>query len=592
MPRLSSYFRPLLIIVLACAAWVAAPAMAGPREDFAALQHEYESWLLRENPEYASALGVHDYDGMVSDISLAAMDRRAAEAAAMLTRLDAISAAALAEPDQVNRAILRRQLAETVEGNRFGQRMMLFTTYAGWHQNFAGLADSSPFGTAADYRSYLDRLARYPALNDEALRITQMAVDGGYVLPCAVLGGAERSISGLITADPDQSRYYAPFTRARPAFVTADNWAALQDEARRIIRTAIFPALAKHRDFFTRVYLPHCAQNVGVSAQPGGAAYYAFRIRQETTTDLSAEEIHQLGLAEVARIRAEMVALAARAGYPSREAFIAELLTNPRYFAHSPEELMMRVARVTREIDGHLPQLFGRLPRLPYTIREIPAETAEGTTTAYYSQGSPSAGIAGTYYVNTSKLDQRPLWEIPALSLHESVPGHHNQIALQQELDLPMWRRNFTGFTAFVEGWGLYAERLGIEMGLYDTPETDMGRLSYEMWRACRLVVDTGIHAKGWTKEQAVAFMRDNSALTDANIDAEVNRYISWPGQALGYKIGELTIRRLRTRAESELGDRFDIRAFHDAVLGQGPVPMDVLDTQITAWIAQRKAAG
>jgi uncharacterized protein (DUF885 family) len=229
------------------------------------------------------------------------------------------------------------------------------------------------------------------------------------------------------------------------------------------------------------------------------------------------------------------------------------------------------------------------LPRLPYGIKEIPAEIAPGTTTAYYSSGSPENGIAGTYYVNTSKLDQRPLWEVPALTVHEAVPGHHHQIALQQELPMPDWRKHGTFFTAFVEGWGLYSERLGIEMGLYDTPAKDMGRLSYEMWRATRLVVDTGIHSKGWTKDQAVAFMTDNTALSAANIDAEVNRYISWPGQALAYKIGELKIRELRAKSERELGGKFDLRRFHDAVLGQGAVPLDALEAQVNAWIAAEK---
>ena len=282
------------------------------------------------------------------------------------------------------------------------------------------------------------------------------------------------------------------------------------------------------------------------------------------------EEIHQLGLSEVARIRAEMDALAKKSGFASREAMIADMRTNPKYFAKTPEELMLLTARMTKRIDGKMPALFGRLPRLPYTIKEIPAAIAEGTTTAYYNQGSPEAGLPGTYYVNTSKLDQRPLWEIPALTVHEAVPGHHHQIALQQELDMPEWRKNTAFFTAFVEGWGLYSERLGIEMGLYDTPQKDMGRLGYEMWRAARLVVDTGIHAKGWDKARAVAFMKDNTTLTDANIDAEVNRYISNPGQALAYKMGELKIRELRALAEKELGPKFDLRHFHDAVLLPG----------------------
>ena len=575
--------------IAAALALAPVPALAGPPEDFTALQSEFEAMLLRESPEYATMLGVRDYDDRVSDVSLAAADRRAAAAQALLTRLDAIPATALSAADRTNRAIMHRMLSESVEANGFGQRTMLFTTYAGWHQNFAGLADSLPFNRLADYRSYVARLGHYPAVNDEALRVSQQALDGGYVLPCAVLGGTERGIAGLIAEDVAQSRYYAPFANAKPVDASDADWAAVQAEARRVIGEDINPALAKHRDWFVQSYLPHCAQAVGVSAQPGGAAYYAFRIRQETTTDMGAEEIHQLGLSEVARIRAEMEQVATRAGFASREAFIADLRTNPRYYATTPEELMMHTARITRRIDGFMPRLFGRLPRLPYTIREIPAETAEGTTTAYYSQGSPSGGIAGTYYVNTSKLNQRPFWEIPALSLHEAVPGHHNQISLQQELDIPLWRRSFTGFTAYVEGWGLYSERLGIEMGLYDTPETDMGRLSYEMWRACRLVVDTGLHAKGWSKEQAVAFMRDNSAMSDANIDAEVNRYISWPGQALGYKIGELRIRALRERAERELGARFDLRAFHDAVLAQGAVPMDVLEAQVGEWIAGQR---
>ena len=574
------------MVIAALMAIAPGAAFAAPAEEFAALQTDYEAWLLREAPEYSTALGVRDYDDRVTDISLAAMDRRAGEAAAFLARLDGIAPEALSADDRTNRAIMRRLLGDAVEGNGFGQRMVLFTTYAGWHQQFAGLADGLPFARLADYRSYVTRLAQYPAVNDEALRISQQALDGGYVLPCAVLGGTERGIAGLIAEDVAQSRYYAPFSRAKPVDASDADWAALQAEVRGVIENSIYPALRRHRAWFVQSYLPRCASAVGVSAQPDGARYYAFRIRQETTTDLTADQIHDLGLSEVARIRAEMETVAARAGFASREAFITDLRSNPRHYATTPEELMMHSARVTRRIDGFMPRLFGRLPRLPYTIREIPAETAEGTTTAYYSQGSASAGIAGTYYVNTSKLDQRPFWEIPALSLHEAVPGHHHQIALQQELDIPGWRRNFTYFTAYTEGWGLYSERLGIEMGLYDTPETDMGRLSYEMWRALRLVVDTGLHSKGWTKEQAIAFMRDNSALSEANIEAEVNRYISWPGQALGYKIGELRIRALRERAERELGARFDLRAFHDAVLAQGAVPMDVLEAQVGAWIA------
>jgi uncharacterized protein (DUF885 family) len=280
------------------------------------------------------------------------------------------------------------------------------------------------------------------------------------------------------------------------------------------------------------------------------------------------------------------------AGYPSRQAMVAKMRSDPKYYAKRPEELMAAAALVAKTNDGKMPTLFGRLPRLPYGVKPIPLAEAEGNTTAYYVQGSPDAGVAGTYFVNTTHLEQRPLWELPALTSHEAVPGHHNQISLQQELEIPTWRKYNAFFTAFVEGWGLYSERLGIDMGIYDTPEKNMGRLSYEMWRACRLVVDTGIHAKHWSKEQAVAFMKENTALTDANIDAEVNRYISNPGQALAYKLGELKIRELRTKAEKELGPKFDIRRFHDAVLGQGSVPLDALEAQVDAWIAREKGRG
>ena len=314
-------------------------------------------------------------------------------------------------------------------------------------------------------------------------------------------------------------------------------------------------------------------------------------MRENTTTDLTPRQIHDIGLREVARIRAEMERVAREAGYPSREAFIQELRTNPRLLPDQRRAADRRPRRAfNKEVDCWLPRLFGTLPRLTFTIREIPAETAEGTTTAYYSQGSPESGIAGTYYVNTSRLNQRPLWEIPALSLHESVPGHHLQIALQQEMDLAPFRRNFTSYTAFTEGWALYAESLGEEMGLYNTPARQMGELSYQMWRACRLVVDTGIHAFGWDKARAIQFMRDNTALTDTNIEAEVNRYISWPGQALGYMIGRLKIIELRRRAEAALGARFDLRRFHDAVLRNGSVPLDVLESEIDAWIAAERA--
>jgi len=566
----------------------AMPAAAAPPDDLARLIDEHWAWYLQANPEYATALGERRYDDRLSDVSLAEADRQAAQAQRFLDRLQAIPDAELTPADRVNKGVLLRLLREQVEANGFGQRQMLFTTFYGWHQAFAGLADNLPFRSRADYDSYLTRLAAYPRLNAEAIAITRQALADGYVQPCAAMAGYEKTIIGTVAEDPVKSRFYAPFTRARPADVSEADWAALQARARTLITGTVNPEYRRFHDFYTTDYAPRCRKTVGAAALPDGPRWYAWRARVMTTTDKTPDEIHAIGLTEVARIRAEMGEVARQAGFPSREAFIAELRRNPKYYARTPEELLAAAAYQAKRIDGMLPRWFGRLPRLPYGVKPIPAEIADGMTTAYYSSGAPAAGISGTYFVNTSKLPQRPLWELPALTAHEAVPGHHFQIALQQELELPEFRKHQASFTAFVEGWALYTERLGIDMGLYETPEAQMGRLSYEMWRASRLVVDTGLHAKGWTKEQAVAFMRDNTALTDANIDAEVNRYISWPGQALGYKMGELKIRELRARAEAALGPRFDIRRFHD---GQGPVPLDILDTQIEQWIAAERAA-
>ena len=580
------------VLLAGCLCALSVPAYADANADLNNLVSDVWAYTLKEQPVYASALGVNDYANELGDYTLAAQDRRAAQATQFLARLDAIPAASLDAPTKVEAGILRRSLNSAIEGNRFGQRAINFTTYSSWHQQLAGMAQNLPFKTKRDFESYNTRLTQYARANDEDIAVANVAIKGKFTQACETLNGFEGTISGLIAPDIRRSRFYGPYAAKRPENISETDFAILAANAEATIRTVVYPALNKQLAWYTTSYKPACAKAPGVSAQPNGAAYYAFRIREETTTDLTAEQIHQIGLSEVTRIRAEMVDVAKKAGYPSREAFIAHLRTDAQYYAKTPEELMEKVARVTKIIDGKMPTLFGHLPRLPYGIREIPAETAEGTTTAYYNPGSPEIGISGTYFVNTSKLNQRPFWEIPALSAHEAVPGHHNQIALQQELPLSDFRKYGASFTAFTEGWGLYSERLGIEMGLYDTPAKDMGRLSYEMWRACRLVVDTGIHGKGWSKQQAIAFMTDNSALSAANIEAEVNRYISWPGQALAYKLGELKIRELRDMATKELGSKYDLAAFHDAVLGQGSVPLNVLDQQIKDWVAAEKTKG
>ncbi len=580
--------RTHFLSLIITASIFSAPVQAQNNVELNMVINEFWAYSLDQYPEFASSLGVADPAGRVTDASLEAEEKRVAQAEKWLKQLDTIDQDSLSENDKTNFGILHRSLSEQVEANGFGQRAINFTNRGGWHQSFASMQNNLPFRNKQDYQTYVNRLKRYAIVNDQSIAVADQAIAGGYVQPCVSMVGYEKTISGLITDDPKESRFFKPFTRKVPDGMDPEEFENLAGSAMMTISELINPALNKHLDWYNSKYAPNCQKNPGVSAQPSGDKYYDFRIRQMTTTEMSADEIHNIGLSEVARIRAEMVEVAKEAGYDTREAFIEHLRTDPQYYAKTPEELMEKVARVTKIIDGKMPSIIGKLARLPYGIKEIPAETAEGTTTAYYNPGSPDVGIAGFYYVNTSKLDQRPFWEIPALSVHEAVPGHHMQIALQQELDMPDFRKYGAFFTAFVEGWGLYSERLGIEMELYDTPAKNMGRLSYEMWRATRLVVDTGIHSKGWSKQRAIDFMTDNTALSTANIEAEVNRYISWPGQALAYKIGELKIRELRRKATSELGDKFDLREFHDVVLGQGAVPLDMLEDQVNRWIATK----
>ncbi|WP_309092720.1 DUF885 domain-containing protein [Phenylobacterium sp.] len=579
-------------VAVAAALFVAAPAAAqdAPAQ-FKQLLADHWAWHLKNNPVQATTLGVRTYDTELGDPSLAAIDREAAEAAAFLKRLDAIPAAGLSAADQVNRDILRRELANQVEGAKYVQRAILFSNRRGWHLNFARLSERVPLFTAQDYESYLARLAAYPEYNRKAIDTTRALVKAKATHPCVAMVGFERGIAAHVVDDPMKSDLYAPFLKPRPANITEAQWSDYAGRAKQLIATGVVPAYRDFQRFYEAEYQPACRKGFGASEMPQGRDWYAYRIRLMTTMDRTPDEIHHLGLAEVARIRAEMDAVVKRSGFQGdRAAYIQHLRTDPRYYPKTPEELLSVAAVLAKHIDGEMPKLFGRLPRTPYTVKPVPAATAPGTTTAYYNSGSYKGGKPGTYYVNTSKLDQRPLFEMPALTVHEAVPGHHQQLSIQDELeDLPEFRKYAVNFTAFTEGWGLYSERLGIDMGLYDTPEKDFGRLSYEMWRACRLVVDTGLHAKGWTRDQAIQFMLENTALSRANIEAEVNRYMVDTAQALAYKHGELKLRELRAKAEKELGPKFDLRAFHDAALENGEIPLDLLDRHVTAWIEKQK---
>ncbi len=570
----------------------AAPAWAGAVEDFEALREEVWQAALDNSPLLATSVGDPRGDGKLSDLTLYAYTREVEQARAFLKRLEAIDPEALPKGsrERIDYAVIKRDFEDRLAAAQYDHtRFILFNTYSGWFTGFASLPGRSPFFTKADYQSYIERLGRFPEMNRNGIERSRQGLRLGFAQPCAPFEGFDAKIAAQIEDDPEQSVFWKPFERERPATISQESWNAQKAQARRIIREDVMGAYKELLAFYTSEYAPNCRDGLpGISETPGGAAYYAQRVKSFTTTDVTPDEVHQLGLSEVARIRAEMGKVAAKAGFDSREAYIEHLRTDPAYYLTDAEAYVAHVAALSKVIDGFLPQLFTRLPRNPYTVKPIPAAIAPGTTTAYYQSGSLSSGQSGIYRINTTRLDQRPLWELPALSLHEAVPGHHLQISLQQELEMHPLRANTGYFTAFVEGWGLYAERLGIEMGIYDTPAKQMGRLSYEMWRASRLVVDTGIHSKGWTKSQAVDFMLDNTALSAANIDAEVNRYITWPGQALAYKVGELKIRELRARAEKALDADFDLRAFHDAVLENGAIPLNVLEARIDRWIAAR----
>ena len=566
-------------------------AHAAPADDYRELRDDVWEWTLDNSPLTATQVGDRRGDGKLGDMSLARYEASIAETRAFLARLEAIDENALPEDLRIDHAILKRSFEDEIASAEFDHdRFVVFTNRGGWFAYFGSLPYGSPLFTLADYESYVGRLESFAAVNDQGIARSREAVARGLTQACEPMQGLEARLESMIVEDPVESPLWLPF-KERPSTISEAQWTQLQARARTALETGVMPAYRDFRDFYVEEYAPECRTGMpGVLATPRGDEYYAHRVKSFTTTDMTPDQIHQLGLSEVARIRAEMDTVAEEAGFESREAFIEHLRTGPQYYPETPEELLEAAGALAKQIDGWMPKLFGTLPRQPYTVLPIPAAQAPGNTTAYYESGSLATGQPGIYRVNTTELDQRPLWELPALGVHEAVPGHHHQIALQQELDIHPLRQHGTFFTAFVEGWGLYSERLGIEMGLYDTPAKEMGRLSYEMWRASRLVVDTGIHSKGWSKQRAVDFMLDNTALSPGNIDAEVNRYITWPGQALAYKIGELKIRELRTRAETALGSEFSLRDFHDAVLENGAVPLDVLEAHIDRWIEQQQA--
>ncbi len=548
---------------------------------------EYWGWYLEAHPLTATRLGVEGYDDGLPEVTPEAQSRRLAAERRFLERLRAIDRAALPDTARQDAALLAWELEDAIRAGELGLARIPFNTFSGFFMDVLTMGRGVAMKNVADYEDYLARLAAVPRYFADNLANMRAGSETGFVLPRVVIDGIVPTLDAQQKDDPAASSLFDPL-REMPGTISSREQERLRAEARRIIATAVLPAFADVAGFLRDEY--GAAEAIGATELPGGADYYAFQIRRYTTlTDTTAAEIHAIGLAEVERIRAEMLAIIAAVGFDGDFAgFTAHLRSDPRFFAESEEELLAFTAHTAKRIDYLLPGYFGRLPRQPYGIVPVPAEIAPNYTTgAYY--GAPLGGSrGGAFWINTHGLDQRPLYEIPALTLHEAVPGHHLQGALALELtDVPAFRRAL-GYSAFGEGWALYAEKLGVEMGIYRTPYEDFGRLSYEMWRACRLVIDTGIHALGWQRAQAIEYLLSNTALSAANARAEIDRYISWPGQALAYKLGELEVWALRRRAEDALGERFDLREFHDVVLGSGEMPLALLGNSVDRYIARR----
>jgi uncharacterized protein (DUF885 family) len=559
---------------------------------FAALLVDYEAYQKGEDPFTAGSEGDREALARMPDFSRAAEVRRGEDAKKFAERLARIDAARLSTDDsRLNHAFLTRVLKRSIESVQYDGGRLAFDSEGGPSTFLSYLASSTRITSRADAEAYLKRIEGVTKVFADVTESARRGMRTGFTQPRSVVDSAITVMRAEVALPLDQDVVLKPFANL-PATIPAAEQAALRERLLQVVTTRVRPAREGFLRFVETEYAPKARRGLGVGSMPGGREYYAFQARGYTTTDMTPDQIHDLGLSEVARIRAEMDGVMREAGWTGDFAgFLHFLRTDPQFYAASREDLMEKASEIAKRSDDRLPMLFREsLPRLPYGVRPVPREIEDQYTTGRYNQGSMELGVAGGYMVNTGKLDQRPLYELPALTLHEAVPGHHLQIANQQELtDMPWFRRN-ADVTAFVEGWGLYSEYLGIEMGIYRTPYERFGKLSYEMWRACRLVADTGIHWKGWSIEQARACFRDNSALAPHNIETELQRYIGWPGQALAYKIGELKLKALRHRAEAALGDRFDVRAFHDFVLRGGPLPLDLLDQRVDAWIAAQKA--
>jgi len=585
---------PFVCVSVACA--VAAPERR-PDRLRTQLDDDWKYWMT-QYPEVATQFGYPGQDARWTDYSQPAIDARAQYLKESAGRLMAIDRASLEANDQLNYDLYRDVLDTAVAGLEFHNDalpirgviphnlLMPINQLEGIPQDIPRIIALMPAATREDYENLIARLKGVAPLVDQTMALMEQGLAAGLTPPRITM----RDVPGQVEADrtdPLTSPMLAPFTKWPAAVAVADR-ADLTARATAAYREGIAPAFKRLRDFLVTRYIPACRETTAVSALPNGAAMYAYNVKWHVTTNDTPQQIHDIGLAEVKRIRAEMDTVAASTGFKgSPDDFKRYLRTNPKFFFRDAASLLTAYRDITKRAEPELAHLFGRLPQTPYGVVPVPDAVAPSQTTAYYEPGSFAAGRAANMFANTYKLDSRPSWEMMALTLHEAVPGHHIQVALAQELQgLPEFRKN-SSYTAFVEGWALYSESLGDEMGLYADPYAKFGQLTYDAWRAVRLVVDTGLHSMGWTRDQAIDYFRANTAKTDQDIVVEVDRYIVWPGQALGYKMGQLKIRELRTKAERQLGARFNVRGFHDVVLGQGAVPLDVLERQVGEWVGK-----
>lgn len=574
-------YLPALLVVLAM------PVFADAADELEALLEEAWEYRLAEDPEFASYLGDRRYNDRWRDRDLDAIAARHASKRDFLKRLYAIDHDALDADQRLNYELFRRDLAEDIDQHVFRGYLLPFS-HRGGVQSLHERVRRIPRETVADYEDWLERLRTIDTVIEQTIALAEHGRREGLVAPRVLMERIPAQISVQLVEDGTDSPFWKFFADMPESFSDAD-LERLRKSAIRVIEQTVVPSYRRLADYFENEYLPATRDTVGLSELPRGTEWYEQLVRDFTTTRLSPDEIHRIGLDEVARIRNDMQVLIDELEFDGDFAdFLTFLRTDPQFYYDDPDDLLEAYRATSKRIDPELVRLFGRLPRMPYGVQPIPAATAPDTTTAYYTRPAADGSRAGIYWVNLYRPEVRPKYEIEVLSVHEAMPGHHLQLALQQELgEMPDFRR-YSGFTAFVEGWGLYSESLGYELGLYEDPYSRFGALTYEMWRAVRLVVDTGLHYKGWTREQAIEFFRLNAARSEHDIVNEIDRYIGNPGQALAYKIGQLKIRALRERAENLLGTDFDVRAFHDHLLGAGALPLDLLELRMDAWITDR----